>query len=369
MAANARPYVVAASAAGFQVLAADVFGDEDTLLASDRHLLLDYDSRGFSADAVRDCLLPAIEEFGASRLLYGSGFEAQPALIAELASQVDLVGNSAETVAACKDARRFFQACVQHRIPVPETCFAQPLAQSLPAAEAAQWLSKRQGGCGGMHIVPAGLSTAGEENYFQRKVDGQPFSLLFLAYEGGIQPLGFQRQLLSPLDSLPYRYGGLAGPAVMAGAVTKELIRAAGCLADAFGLRGLNSLDVVVDGEQFWVLEANPRLSSSLGLYPMEMQAEWLVCHISGQPASFTLSGRIQATANLVFYAPFDIRIPGGFSWPEWTMDKPLAGSTIARNMPLCSIEAEADNAQDAEALARTRMTLLSAMLQPYSNP
>ncbi|GAB7563072.1 ATP-grasp domain-containing protein [Methylobacillus methanolivorans] len=364
MAANVRPYVVAASAAGYQVLAADVFGDENTLQASAKHLVLDYGKQGFVPDAILHCLLPAMREFGAQDLLYGSGFESQPTLLAQIASQVNLIGNASEVVVASKNAPVFFQRCRQYDIPVPDTC-VDPSA--IPPNDLSRWICKRQGGCGGMHIQHVDLSVRDDDVYFQRIVDGVPVSLLFMAHESGVSVLGFQRQVVSPTNQLPYRYGGLAGPLVLPDSIKQGLIQAARDLSATLGLRGLNSLDVMVQGEQFWVLEVNPRLSASLGLYPVAWQAEWLAAHISGKPLISHPIALIQAAANLVFYAPFDIRIPQHFPWPEWVVDKPLAHTLIARDMPLCSVQAEAGDVDAAEALAKTRMTLLSAMLKPYT--
>ncbi|MFJ5445398.1 ATP-grasp domain-containing protein [Methylobacillus methanolivorans] len=365
MAANVRPYVIAASAAGYQVLAADVFGDEDTLQACARHLVLDYGKQGFVPDAILHHLLPAMREFGTEDLLYGSGFEAQPTLLAQVASQVNLIGNIPEIVDASKNVPVFFQRCRQYDIPVPDTCVGP---SAIPPHDLSRWLCKRQGGCGGMHIQHADLSVRDDGVYYQRIVDGIPVSLLFMAHESGVSALGFQRQVLSPTNQLPYRYGGLAGPLVLSGSVRQGLVQAARDLSATLGLRGLNSLDVMVQGEQFWVLEVNPRLSASLGLYPVARQAEWLEAHISAKPIISQPTALMQAAANLVFYAPFDIRIPQHFPWPEWAVDKPLAHTLITRDMPLCSVQAEADDVDAAEALAKKRMTLLSTMLKPYYN-
>ncbi|MCB5187276.1 ATP-grasp domain-containing protein [Methylobacillus caricis] len=362
MAANVRPYVTAAAAAGYEVLAADVFGDEDTLAASCVSLVLEYGNKGFSPEAIRQDLIPAIKEFGAECLLYGSGFEAQPEMLDELAKNIPLAGNHAEAVASCKDPQRFLAACLANEIPVPPTCLN---AQALPGDDIEQWLCKRQGGCGGMHITSAKISD-GADVYFQRRVAGVPVSLLFFAGATRITALGLQRQLLDPLGTeLPYRYGGLVGPLEVAALPAQGLLDAAHKLAAEFGLRGLNSLDAMVDGDQYWVLEINPRLSASLSLY--EMQPEWLKAHIHasmGQPVELPVIAAGQVKANLVFYAPFEVKISADFKWPEWVVDVPLANTEVAEGSPLCTVLAVADDDRQAEELARVRAALLNTMLK-----
>ncbi|MCB5184497.1 ATP-grasp domain-containing protein [Methylobacillus gramineus] len=362
MAANARPYVTAAAAAGYQVLAADVFGDEDTLAASASSMVLEYGHNGFSLAAIRHELIPALQRFGADMLLYGSGFEAQPEVLDVLAAQLPLVGNQAPVVKRCKDAHSFLTGCQALDIPVPDSCFNRELLED---NDRQHWLYKEQGGSGGMHIQLA-AEAVDDGGYFQRKVPGVPVSLLFLASAQGITPVGFQRQLLAPLDSrLPYRYGGLVGPIKITGPAAEGLLKSAQLLAFEFGLRGLNSLDAMIDGDQYWILEINPRLSASLALY--EMPHQWLQAHIDASlehDVDWPSGTAGQPRANLVCYSPFDIEIPCRFNWPEWVVDKPLANSVVVKGAPLCTVVAVGESDGQAEELARTRAVILNEMLK-----
>jgi uncharacterized protein len=367
VAASARPYVAAASAAGYHVLAADVFGDEETRAASAALLLLPYREGGFTEDAIRQVLIPALSLHEIKYLLYGSGFEATPSLLDLLSSHVTVLGNTVETVSRCKSPRNFYTSCLALAISVPDTRFQ---LASLAGERTEDWLCKRAGRAGGMHVTPlsAGVSGMAGDVYFQRRISGQPVSLLFLAHEGNVHVAGFQRQLVSPCGDLPYRYAGLVGPVVLAPAMQDALIQAAERLTRHYGLRGLNSLDAIVSEDGLFVLEVNPRLSASLALY--ENQVQWLQAHVAtcqgvsavNIPAAAVV-GMGQVTANLVCYSPIDVEVSAGFAWPPWVVDRPPAGTSIGQQMPLCTIVASAQNDQEAEHLARQRAQLLNEAL------
>jgi predicted ATP-grasp superfamily ATP-dependent carboligase len=367
VAASARPYVAAASAAGYHVLAADVFGDEETRAASAALLLLPYREGGFTEDAIRQVLIPALSLHQVTYLLYGSGFEATPSMLDLLSLYVTVLGNFPATIARCKSPQDFYASCLALDITVPDTRFQ---LASLAGERTEDWLCKRAGRAGGMHVTPlsAGVPASTGEVYFQRRIPGQPVSLLFLAHEGSVHVAGFQRQLVSPCGDLPYRYAGLVGPLALAPDMQDALVQAAGRLTRHYGLRGLNSLDAIVSEDGLCVLEVNPRLSASLALY--ENQVQWLQAHVAtcqgGLPVNIpaaAAAGVGQVTANLVCYSPIDVEVPAGFAWPPWVVDRSPAGTRIGQQMPLCTIVASAENDQEAEDLARQRAQLLNEAL------
>lgn len=372
MAASARPYVAAASAAGYHVLAADVFGDEETRAASAGLLVLPYRDGSFTEDAIRHELIPALVSHQVKYLLFGSGFESAPFLLDMLSRHVTVLGNTASIISCCKSPQDFYATCLALSIPVPETRF-QFAALAGECTE--DWLCKRAGRAGGMHVTPlsAGMPESAGDVYFQRKISGQPISLLFLAHDGEVHVVGFQRQFVSPCGALPYRYAGLIGPLVLERRVQETMVQAARRLTRHYGLRGLNSLDAVLAEDDVWVLEINPRLSASLALY--ENHGLWLQAHMAtcqdispmNIPAS-AAAGVGHVTANLVCYPPIDLEVPAGFAWPSWVVDRPPAGTHIAQHMPLCTIVAAAGDDGEAEHQAHQRAQLLNEALRSTNN-
>ena len=344
-AASARPFVGAAAAAGHEVIAADLFCDAETRRDARQAYALPYADGGFDVDEVRRTLLPLLTEEDA--FVYGSGFETQPELLAEIAQRCPLWGNSPETVRTVKDPGRFFSLLARLGVPHPETALQPPTHEI-------GWLAKRRGGSGGTHVRP--LPAQGD--YYQRALSGRPCSLLFLADgRGEIAVVGYNEQWVAQVPGLPYLYGGAASQAVLPQAVQASMREAAQALSRSLGLRGLNSLDCLVDGERLWVLEVNPRLSATFALYDAAQRgarlfeahrlacAGQLVAPLQAEPAQ----------AHLIYYAPFALRVPAAVAWPAWTTDRPCGALAVAAGQPLCSVTAQAADATAARRLAEQR--------------
>ena len=98
---SSRPYVKAATEAGFEVIAIDAFADDDTKrLAQTTHLLACEDHQFNAAQLLS--LLDGLDLTHVIGFCYGAGFESTPEILAQVSQRVRLLGNMAETVRACK---------------------------------------------------------------------------------------------------------------------------------------------------------------------------------------------------------------------------------------------------------------------------
>ncbi len=343
----------AAVAAGYEVIAADVFCDQDTCRDAFMAIPLPYVNGGFSPESFRKAIFPLLNGNGVA-FIYGSGFETQPDLLDQVAQHCPIIGNSASAIRAAKDPQRFFALLTSLDIPCPEFALDPP-------AFADGWLRKLVGGSGGTHIVGSGRG-GGEASYFQRLVPGVPVSLLFLTDGSGVREVGFNRQVLAPASDMPYRYGGAVSQVDLAEPVRQGMKSAAHGIASAFGLRGLNSLDCMVEGDRFWVLEVNPRLSATFSLYDhFARGARLFEAHVQACAGSLAdVLPSEQAQAHLIYYADNDVTIPQGMIWPEWVADIPEDRSRIRAGEPLCTVMAAGDVASQAEMLARSRLAQLT---------
>src|SRR5262249_32922913 len=155
----------------------------------------------------------------------------------------------------------FAALCRDCGIPHPDTILSPP-------PQATGWLAKRKGGAGGSHIVRAGGDTQPNgEFYFQRAIAGIPVSALFLADRRRALILGFSAQWASPTADPPFRYGGAVRPAAIAPTIGDVLAAAVQRLMQAIPLVGLNSADFLVDGDEFRLLEINPRPGATLDVF------------------------------------------------------------------------------------------------------
>jgi predicted ATP-grasp superfamily ATP-dependent carboligase len=337
--ACARPYVTAAAQAGYSVAAFDIFNDVDTRRCCFYSSHVKFSDGGFDAD---DLLRRLSEcDLGDASILYGSGLEGQPEVLAQIASRYNLLGNSADVVADIKNPPHFFQLLDRLSIQHPETVFDVP-------ADTAGWLVKSGGGSGGTHIRRYDGRTG---DYYQQEVAGLPVSLLFLADGSNIEVVGYNEQLLAPTVSMPFRYGGVVGNADLPCNAKTIMVEAAEKVTAAVGLRGLNSMDFVLSEQGPLALEINPRLSASFELYdiPDLLDRHMQACQGRLMSLPHRLSG---AMACLIHYAEHDVLVPKDVVWPDWAVDLPSADSRICAGEPICSVLASAETAALAKDLA-----------------
>ena len=354
---SSRPFVKAAVTAGYAVVALDVFADVDTQRSAEQVYKIDYANNGFDAKHF-EATLDQIDTSDMQGFAYGSGFEAQPDLLECVAKHLPLIGNVPEVVRKLKDASYFFGVLDRLAIPHPEVSFSL-------LANAEGWICKEEGGSGGAHVLNAVTNQdLPKGQYFQRVIDGTPISMLFAANGTEIKVIGFNQQWVAPIAGKPYRYGGIVGNANLPLAIKQSLQEAAKKITMAFGLRGLNSLDVIWQSGQYWVLEINPRLSSTLDLYQSK-GSNLFALHVqavSGDLSRFpVISSR--SKARNVLYAAQDVVIPENLVWPDWVADIPMALTEIPQHQPICTVLAEADIAVEAQALVVERLDQLSALL------
>ncbi|HZF35298.1 MAG TPA: ATP-grasp domain-containing protein [Candidatus Angelobacter sp.] len=351
VALSARALAVAARRSGRRVVVADLFGDTDTRASAEASLVVDGDfDDGFDAAA----LLAAAERLAPAAspprcgLVYGSGLEARPELLAQLAVGRRLFGNAPATVARTKNPMAFF--ALLDRLGLP-----YPAISSAPPSDPAGWLLKRIGGSGGGHVEPAreGMGANGDR-YFQRRIAGRPVGASFLADGRGALLLGFSEQWSAP-DS--YRFGGLLQPAAISPRTAAAIPVALEALTRELGLVGLNSLDLIVDGDDFDILEVNPRPGANLDVFDGADPAGLFGLHVAAcegrLPERWTPPS--QATAMSVLYAERALRVPRRLSWPAWVADRPAPGARIEAGAPICTVLAAAPSRAAARAAIAAR--------------
>jgi predicted ATP-grasp superfamily ATP-dependent carboligase len=353
IAACARPFVAAAARAGYRSAAFDIFNDVETRRSSLCSSPVAYRDGGFDAEDLWRKLCDLCPE--GTPVVYGSGLENKPQLIARIAGRFRLLGNTASCVGRLKDPVCFFGLLDLLGIPYPETRFEPP-------ADSGRWLVKQAGGSGGMHVRPYSGEARG---YYQRLVDGLPVSLLFLAHEEAIEIVGYNEQWTAPAPGSPFRYGGAVGNAALPQGAKDAMAEAASKLAAATGLRGLNSMDFMLDGDKVFALEVNPRLSASFDLYPIPDLLQRHIRSCQGV-ASAPMPTSAGSKAHLIYFAPQEIVVGEGREWPDWVVDLPAAGQRCFAEQPLCSVLAEASDAAAAKALAFARARQLDAQLRTF---
>jgi predicted ATP-grasp superfamily ATP-dependent carboligase len=309
-----------------------------------------------------DALLAALEELAAGRdpcgLVWGTGFEDRPSLLAGIAERWVLLGNHSDSVARAKNPTVLAELC--------RCCGISHPAVSLVVPEKKNgWLTKRIGGAGGTHIRRnAGAAVDGF--YYQRQVQGTPVSALVLADGRSAVILGFSMQWSAPIHGRPFRYGGAARPAALGREAAAGMIAAVQLLVARIPLVGLNSIDFLVDGPAFHLLEVNPRPGATFDIFEPPHDRALFELHVAAcQGALPAMAIAFEgAAASAIVYAEHDIPLIPSWDWPAWTADRPIAGSCISAQSPLCTVIAAAATAAQARELVDQRARSILARLR-----
>ena len=348
---SARRYAKAAHTLGYKVVTLDAFADTDTRSVAEQCLQISVTDDGVDeADFKQKFEQITLEND--CQLIYGSLFDAKPSLLAWVAGRVKVVGNSPQTLQFSRSFD-FFAMLDELGVRRPEVRLDAP-------DDSQAWLTKRLNSSGGTHVRPVQLGNKGD--YFQQRIDGEPVSLLFLADGKTARVVGFNQQLLAPKGDMPYRFAGAVSDAVLPMAVQQAFVKAAERLTDALGLRGLNSLDAMLEGDSLWILELNPRLSATFQLYPNLLQA-----HMQASVGELVeLPSHKMAKAEFVLYADKQLKISADFIWPSWVADIPFIETdsvVIDKDEPICTVLAKDKNAVAVRQLVLERVKKLKGKL------
>lgn len=352
---SARAIAQSAARGGYRVLVLDAFADQDTRDCADCHRL-PLRGAGLDPEGVRSTLDRLLtEQVAAGRdlagVVYGAGIEADPGFLDWVAERLPLLGNSAEVLSLVTDPGRFFPLLDGLDIPYPESRMTPPLPD-----QSATWLVKEPASSGGqaIRIWDGAVQRLATLHYFQRHLPGIPMSLLFIANGRELRVVGYNRLLTSDVDAdRPFLYAGALGRALLDARFCQTIEDYAAALTAALGLRGLNSLDFMLHEGRPYLLELNPRPSATMSLYEDDCAEGWISRHVracSGELPDHPHSARPGVVGQRILYAWDDLLIPEGVVWPNWSHDRPVAGSRIPRGTPLCSLSAEGPHAAWVEA-------------------
>jgi uncharacterized protein len=377
---SARALAESARQGGWRVIALDLFGDVDTRRCADRWMTIG-DAATLTIDPLRlrKALAAAADEPGMTGWVAGGGFEGAPALLDAGGARLPLWGMDGASVAALRDARRFFAALDRLGLAHPATAFERP-------AEPRGWLAKRAGGCGGWHIRDAAEGASPDpDTYYQRVQPGVTMSALFLADGRTATVVALNRLLVQPHHGHPHVFGGAIGP-IADPRLQDRIERALDALVPAFALRGLASLDFIEARGEPWLLEINPRPSASMLLHGDTWPGGLLRAHVQA------VQGRLPASpprhrpgvrGSRIVFAPHPCRVDGALA--ERLARSPHCHDVPAvarmpsgvqrrhghpgwhpgyeRGEPVCSVSAEAADAHAVEQLLARRAAGVASKL------
>jgi uncharacterized protein len=352
---SARLLAQSAARAGLDVIALDIFGDRDT--RAHANMWFDIGGNGLSIDRTRlyDALARAARLPRMLGLIVTSGLEPLAGELSRAQHVPRFIGNGGEALAV-RDPKRFFRMLDEAGVHHPEVRFTAP-------EDANRWLIKRSDGCGGTHIEPASFcDQVPKDAYLQRPAEGRSMSALFLAAHRETRVIGFAEQLTIEAGRLPFVHAGSLGPIDLPVRIAERIVAAIENIVWKTDLTGLNSLDFLLDGETFSVLEINTRPSSTMALYEAAWPDIW-PRGLIGAHLEACLYGELPYTNHTamhtpplragqrVAFAPESFIVSRALSDAcfenDACHDVPLPGARIEAGMPVCTLSATASTLDD----------------------
>ena len=340
-------------------MAIDGFGDVDTRSLAAGWAGARLTTTGFG----RRSVLKATDRLDPDRrcrVIYGSGLESKPELIARLGRDRRLAGNDPVTVAEVKSPRRLAERLQRLGIPHP--------AIRPDCPESGHWLYKKPAGSGGGGVRwPTGDDRGG---YYQQYHAGQVIGLTVLADGRRGQIVGSARQWCETgFADRPFLYGGSMTLQSIDLPLYGELAAASRALVADTGLRGLCSIDFIVDRHQWWLLEVNPRPGASFVLHEQGSSAvNWHLAALEGRFPDGIGRNRGYRGQRIV-YAATACRVPSSDHWPYWVSDRPQPGTVIRPGQPVCTVHAAAPTEQLAGHRLNDCYSIMQRRIELWPTP
>jgi predicted ATP-grasp superfamily ATP-dependent carboligase len=344
----------------WDVVGLDYFGDRDQRLGGETYAL----GADFDLPCTPQNLVRAAATLRYDAVAYSASLENHPALVEALAANDGggclLLGNSAATLARVRHVPSLMRACRRAGIRFPTT-----LLRTLPVARAGangatpvRWLRKPHAAGGGRGVrewLPADARPAAQDGYLQQYVPGRAFSATFVANGRDAVVVGLAEGLagLPRFGATGFGYcGSLVPPRGVRAAwlaLLPRLEAAARDLTRAFGLVGLNGMDLIAGPaeDDMTLLEVNPRYSASMEVIERAYGVplfSWHAEAITGGTLprfdlAAALRGGTERWGKAIVYAHETVTIPDTDPWlAAGVADVPRAGETIARGAPICTV-------------------------------
>jgi len=368
--ASTRSAAASAVRAGFQPLAADLFADADLRAIATATRVSPYP----------EGLLDWLRAIEPPAWMYTGALENYPELVDQMAWIAPLLGNPGDVLARVRSPWELSDSLGSAGLLFPET---RPSAKGLPID--GSWLAKTYTGASGSGVrVLSGEPGAGsgEENRpeklcYQKRINGTPCAALYVAARGQAQLLGITRQIIGEpwLRAHGFQYAGSIGPWPISESTRATLARLGNVLSERFELAGLFGVDFVLDGEQVWTVEVNPRYTASVEIVERCTGVRAIATHVAACGGLAAASGRADDSptrdesnchGKVTLFATRDVAISQEFAdysiaeslLSPWPMlgDVSAAGTPIENGRPVLTIFASGTSVAEVEQRLRERV-------------
>jgi predicted ATP-grasp superfamily ATP-dependent carboligase len=350
--ASVRAAADSARRAGFAPIAADLFADVDLRQMAQANCVTDYPHG----------LEQTIRGAQAGPWMYTGALENEPALVERWTKLRMLLGNDASVLRQVRNPCLVADVLRRGGSTCPEV-----VTDATEIPRDGSWLRKPLRSAGGMQIVPWDDRARPHDRhvYFQQRVDGTPYSAIYVAANGKAILLGVTRQLL---DGNSFRYAGSIGPCQLERLKQEEFDTIGNTVAGAFGLVGLFGVDCVINAHGVWPVEINPRYTSSVEVLERATGMTAIAMHVAAcrnqQLPQRPLAKSTRILGKRILFAERDLIASVPRDYPD-IADIPAPGTHICAGGPILTAFAEGDS--EADVIRRLQRAVDD--LQPFMSP
>lgn len=288
--ASGRSAAQRASLLGMEVIAIDQFGDRDLKSVAQvhsLHSLLDHDESAWhSWCATHLAVPPGLKGYQLPLLLCG-GMENRADVIEWFTRRGLSCGLKPETLLELRSPEAWGRWAVATGLLWPQTLLHGPDTQHTSDLgnfePCSNWLIKSRSGAGGLGVRKFADEPLQASEYLQRSIAGEVLGVTFVNVGGQSHLAGCMKSWTedSFWGPLPFIYRGNVGPIPLAVDEQQILLNFANLVREATGLQGVWQADFVKNQEGWWLLEINPRWSSSMELLEVAYGFSLVAQHIA----------------------------------------------------------------------------------------
>lgn len=354
--ASTRAAASSAARAGFQPLAADLFADADLRRIATATRISPY-PEGF-VDWMRTIEPPV--------WMYTGALENHPDLVDQLGWIAPLWGNPGDVLARVRSPWELTDILTAAGLLFPEV---RKSHAELPRD--GSWLLKTYAGASGSGVRQWIGESEAENSQptpcYQKRIGGVPCAAVFVASGDKAKLLGVTRQLIGEawLGGHGFQYCGSIGPWPISEIARATIERLGSILVKDFELIGLFGVDFILDGDNVWTLEVNPRYTASVEIVErftgaIAIHQHAIACGAMLVEMTPSTTRQIQpACGKAILFARRDLVISAEFAnntlemalenpWPSLADVSP-AGTPIEAGRPILTLFANGDSADEVE--------------------
>ena len=289
-------------------------------------------------------------------LVYGSGLEDKPEIYDYLRRKLNILGNDPKIISECNDLRLLANILNECDLKLPEYA-------NNPIELTKRYLSKPFNSSGGYNIS---FSEKYKKNcYLQEYLQGETYSISFFNHGKNFIFLGFNKLLnLINFDAHPF---------IHAGALTtneflesNDMIHSFEKLSKKLSMNGYNNIDFKVLNKEIFVLDINPRITSTFKIYNDIYDNDLL--RLTMNPR---LNKKLESCNNNE-YAFVHMFTKQEYTFKNFFMDDPSfinlpdEGQHVGKNQPLLSIYLNSFSNLDLMAQLKEKISITTNLYNCY---